>query len=245
MGLELPTEKSKPKTKLNELMFYFYGLPKIGKTSLALQFPDALLLACEPGAKTHECFQVPIKNWTDLRDIRTELKKKKEFATVIIDTADLAFAYCDKYVCTRLGVEDRADAGWGKGWNAVKREFTDVVLSISHTGRGIVFTSHQSMEPYKDHNGKDRQRIIPSLRDKGAFIMNSIVDVWAPILYENGSRVLRMRGNEHIEAGQRLSPKAFPHVAALDEIPLGKSAEEAYAALFAALFPGQAKQEVK
>lgn len=243
MPIVLPTELSKPKTKLSDLVFYFYGRPKIGKTSLALRFPQALLLAFEPGAKTQECYQIPIKNWAEFRETVALLKKDKRFETVVLDTADLAFAYCDKFCCAELGVTDRADANWGKGWNAVKKEFTTQILALANTGRGIVFTSHQAQEPYKDHNGKDKTRIVPSLRDKGAYIMGCIVDVWAPLLdAEGGKRLLQVRGNEFVEAGQRLNPDVFKHFCSLTSIDLGNSAAEAYSALHNALFPQQAQE---
>ena len=238
----LPVEKSKPKSKLSEFRFWFYGRPKIGKTSLALQFEDALVFAFEPGAESYEAYQIPIKSWADFVAAKIELKKSDRFKTLVFDTVDMAFLFCTRSVCAKLGVDDRADAGWGKGWNGVRDEFTKQILDLSHSGRGIIFLSHQGSTPYKDRNGKDRMRIVPSLKDKGAQILDAVVDIWAPILDVGGKRILRLRGDETVEAGHRINRTIFKKYIETEEIDLGQTPEEAYKALVDTMYPKQEKK---
>ena len=49
--IKLPTKKSKIESDLSKYSILLYGKIKIGKTSLAAQFPDALFLMTEPGGK--------------------------------------------------------------------------------------------------------------------------------------------------------------------------------------------------
>ena len=59
-GLTLPTEKSKPSSRLGDYTWLIYGAKKIGKTSLVAQFPETLILSFEPGTKALEVFQTRI-----------------------------------------------------------------------------------------------------------------------------------------------------------------------------------------
>ena len=45
------------------------------------------------------------------------------FQSVVVDTVDIASDYCKKYICSQHGIEDLADAGYGKGYTWFKDEF--------------------------------------------------------------------------------------------------------------------------
>ncbi|OGV48639.1 MAG: hypothetical protein A2017_02880 [Lentisphaerae bacterium GWF2_44_16] len=53
--MQLPKEKTMPKTALSDYTTLIYGMSKAGKTSLCAEIPDALFLSCEPG--TNALFQ--------------------------------------------------------------------------------------------------------------------------------------------------------------------------------------------
>jgi len=181
---------------------------------------------------------VDVGTWTQFLAIKKELKDTSKFKTLIFDTIDMAFFRCVRHICNKLNIEERADAPWNKGWEGVKTEFTKQILDLSKLGIGMVFISHQSTEKYKDRRGREKEKIVPSLKDKGAFILNAIVDVWAPILdKEDGGRILQLRGGENVDAGHRLSREQFKNFATLEEIDLGKNEQEAYSALYSALYP--------
>lgn len=82
-----------------------YGEPKSGKTTTASKFPNALLLAFEKGYNAIPGVMAkPVNSWGDYKKVLTELRDpevKKVFQTVIIDTADIAYNYCEKYICDR------------------------------------------------------------------------------------------------------------------------------------------------
>jgi hypothetical protein len=82
---------------------FFYGEPKSGKTTTAAHFPEALLLAFEKGYNAIPGIMAqPINSWGEFKQTLRELKKqevKDKFSTIIIDTADIAYDYCTKYIC--------------------------------------------------------------------------------------------------------------------------------------------------
>lgn len=99
-------------------------MPKTGKTTLAVQMPRAVLLACEPGYRALPgVLAQDITNWSDMRSAYRDLKKpevKEMFDSVIIDTIDLASDYCKKYVCNQNDIESLSELGYGKHFAVVK-----------------------------------------------------------------------------------------------------------------------------
>ena len=46
----------------------------------------------------------PINSWAEFIKVQRQLKDEKvkaRFETIIIDTADIAYDYCEKYICGR------------------------------------------------------------------------------------------------------------------------------------------------
>lgn len=82
-----------------------YGQPKIGKTTLAAQFPRNLLLAFEPGYNGLDNKMVqPITKWSEFKTVLKQLARpevQEKFDTITIDTADIAWDYCEKFVCSQ------------------------------------------------------------------------------------------------------------------------------------------------
>jgi tetratricopeptide (TPR) repeat protein len=83
----------------------FYGEPKSGKTTISSQFPGALVLAFEKGYNAIAGIMAkPMNSWNDFKKTLVELKDpavKEIFQTVVIDTADIAYGLCEKYICSR------------------------------------------------------------------------------------------------------------------------------------------------
>ena len=59
----------------------------------------------------------PINSWSEFRKVLRKLKDEnvqKKFETIIIDTADIAYDYCENYICSNNGVDSIGDIGFGK-----------------------------------------------------------------------------------------------------------------------------------
>lgn len=66
MTIALPKAKTTPTADLATKTTLIYGPPKIGKSTFAAQFPDALFFECEPGLGELSVYKVPTYNWPDL-----------------------------------------------------------------------------------------------------------------------------------------------------------------------------------
>jgi len=226
---KLPENKSVPVENLGGYVMLIYGAKKIGKTSLCSIFPNALFLFFESGGKALRIYQETMTSWRKFTRFVELLKRDKRFDTIIIDTADLAYDCCFEEVCGLLGVEHPADAGWGKGWSAIRKEFTFAINTLTNAGKGVIFISHEKDVEIEDREGVKHITTTNTLSRQAKECLEGIVDIWANYSYEGDKRVLKILGSESLDAGHRLKERfRYTDKTRIRKIPMGRSEEEAY-----------------
>lgn len=225
--VSLPTEKSVPLTNLGDFSILLYGREKVGKSSLAAQFPDALFLAFEPGLKALSVYSMEMRTWADFVKACQLLEESDRFQTVVIDTVDLAYDRCMDYVGKKHGFDHPGDENdYGASWKKVRTEFTRWVSFLQNIGRGVIFISHSREVELKTRGGRTSHRIQPSMSGQAAGTLEPMVDIWAYYAYDDdGGRQLYIRGTDLIAAGCRLVDN-FKKVDTF--ISMGASPEEAF-----------------
>lgn len=189
----------------------FYGTPKSGKTTIASKFPGALLLAFEKGYNALPgVYAQPINNWGEFKKLFTELKTpevQEKFQTIVIDTADIAYSYCEKYVCNREGVDTIADLPYGKGYSMVGTEFDEAIRKILQLNYGLILISHSTDKVFKDEEGNEYNQIVPTLDKRGRLICERTCDIIGystSVNTDEGVQTrLFMRGTPRYVAGSR------------------------------------------
>lgn len=217
MALDLlKIEKHKVKSGVQGKMFLFYGGAKTGKTVTASQFNKPLLLAFEPGYNLiDDIAAVMVTSWLDVKNYIKQLKSEEvraTYDTIIIDTVDLMWGLCEKFIKTQKDIEDLTDLGFGKGYRAVRDEFQEAINGLGQMGYTLVFISHAEKKDYVDSLGVSHSGITPSLDKRPKEIITGLVDVML-FVYEKGQEgggnistaILRggTYGNTEIEAGSR------------------------------------------
>lgn len=191
---------------------FLYGGWKTGKTTIASKFPNALLLAFEKGYNALAgVVPQPINSWGEFLKVCKQLKDdkvKERFETIIIDTADIAYSYCEKYICQANSATTIADIPYGKGYTLVSAEFDEKLRSIVQMGYGIVIISHETDKSFKDETGTEYNKIVPTLDKRANNIvarMTDIIGYSRSVTDENGNNktLLFMRGTPRFEAGSR------------------------------------------
>ena len=203
---------------LSGYITFLYGPPKVGKTTFGARMPGALILAFErgynalPGVMAQD-----ITSWGEMKQVMRELKKpevKEVFKSIIIDTADVAAEYCQKYVCNQLGIENIGDGGWStNGWAKYKKEFEDTFRTLTQLGYAVVFISHDKEKTISPKNGKEYQQIGSSMQTSALAIIEGMSDIigYAHVIKNDteSKRVLTLRSeDESIRCGCR-----FEHIA--------------------------------
>ena len=231
-SIELPTEKSKVSDNLGDYSILLYGREKIGKTTLCAQFPDPLFLVFEPGAKAVSVYQLGMDSWVTFKNTIAALRAApKRFQTIVIDTIDVAYKFCEEYVCKKLGIDHPSDEEWAKGWTMVRDELTRSLAKLAATGRGLIFLSHEADRSIKRRKGTEETRIVPSMANGARRVIEPMVDIWAYYFHDpDGHRKIRIVGDDLVSAGHRL----IENFQGIEEIDAGGSPADAYQNFIAA-----------
>ena len=125
-----------------------------------------------------------------------------------MDTADIAYDYCSKYICANAGVDTVPDIPYGKGYGLVANEFDTCLRSIVQMGYGIVLISHATDKTFTDEQGRQYNKIVPTLDKRANNIVSRMADIigYSRIVSDaegNESTKLFMRGTSRFEAGSR------------------------------------------
>lgn len=194
----------------------FYGEPKSGKTTIASKFPGSLLLAFEKGYSAIPGIMAkPMNSWTEFKKVLIELKDsqvKELFQTIVIDTADIAYGLCEKYICSRESdlknsYDQISDIPFGKGYKLAQQEFDESLRAILQMDYGLILISHAVDKTFKDESGVEYNQIIPTLDNKARLVCERTCDIIGysrQIQTEDGIKTkLFMRGTPRFVAGSR------------------------------------------
>lgn len=157
----------------------------------------------------------PLNSWNEFRTFIRELEDeevKQAFSTVVIDTADIAYACCEKYICNRESTlkenyETISEIPYGRGYGLVKQEFDECIRKILQLNYGLVLISHAQDKTFTDENGKEYNKIIPTLDARGRLICERTCDIIGysrAVETDEGLKTkLFMRGTPRFMAGSR------------------------------------------
>lgn len=233
--LRLPDAPSTPSDALDDYSMLLFGEKKIGKTTLASMFEKPLFLMTEPGGKSLPIYQMPITDWMQMKTAVTLLQRDPtKFRTIVVDTVDIAFKLCERYVCRNLGIDHPSDEDWGKGWSAVRDEFTSWAATLMNLGMGVILISHAADREIKTRSGMKYNRVQPTMTGMARDVIEGMVDIWAYYDYVGSRRTLTIRGDEHIAAGHRLQNHFRYQNQEVLTIDMGVTPQEAYRNLVAA-----------
>lgn len=192
---------------------------KVGKTHLAAQSEKSLLCAFEPGANAlNNKYVQPIKTWSDFKKLVRQLNNeqvKEKFYTLIIDTVDIAYDTCQKWICNENSVAEIGDIPYGAGYKMVDKEFYSVLRDIAFLGYGIIFIAHETIKEQERDNGEKYMQIVPDLQKRCAPIIEGFADVVGYLkntdyIDESGTRKtarnVYLMGDDRFLAGSRFQP---------------------------------------
>lgn len=212
----LALEPHKVSKDLSGYITYVYGAPKTGKTTLATQMGDAILLAFEQGYNALPgVIAQDILTWGDMRQTYNQLRKpevKARFKAVIVDTIDVAADKCKKYICQQNDIEDLGDLGYGKGWTKFKDEFNEIFRGLTQLGYAVFFIGHHKEQTLNTSDGKERIIVRPNLSNSTRETIAGMADIYgyAHQLRADEMSVLTLRDpSGSIECGCRF--KYIPH----------------------------------
>jgi hypothetical protein len=233
--LELPTERSEPSEQLADYSILLYGEKKIGKTQLSSMFESCFQMMTEPGGKAVSAYQRPVKGWNYFKRYVQLLESDTEFQNVSVDTVDILYSMCSAHMLDKLGISHPSDEEWGKGWAAVRNEFTPWINRLLNTGKGVIFISHAVEREVKTRLGRRYDRVQTTMPGQASDVLEGIVDIWCYLHYEGERRSLTLIGDDHVAAGHRLKDRfRYTDGVQIREIDMGETPEQAYSQFISA-----------
>ena len=143
--------------------FTIYGTEGIGKSTLASQFPNPLILDTEDGTRHLDCARAPISSWKDLTLAMSELAINAQgFKTVVVDSADWAEKLLVEWLLKGAGKNSIEDFGFGKGYVMLQEHVARFLASadtLVRQGIHVVFVAHSKVvrtSPPDQTDGYDR-----------------------------------------------------------------------------------------
>ena len=135
------------------------------KTSTCAKFKNPLLVAWEAGySGINGIRPVPCNDWNFFkRQIVEPLVKQAEqvkkgeldsttYSTIIIDTADLCFDACEKWILAAEGIQSLDESEKMRAYRKLEKEFEDTLLQLMKccdaSGRqlySVIFISHEEV----------------------------------------------------------------------------------------------------
>ena len=143
----LPKNEKRNVNKLSQIKIWIYGAPFSGKTTLANNFPDALMLNTDGNINSFNSPYVRIRDeldgrqtvkaWVIFKRTIEELKQGSDYKTIVVDLVEDAFEYCRLYCYEKLGIEHESDNSF-KAYDYVRNEFLNVMKSLVNLNYNIV-----------------------------------------------------------------------------------------------------------
>ena len=164
-----------------------YGVPGIGKTTLASKAPSPIFIPVEDGLcdLNTEAFPQP-KTIHDVGDcIGALLNEEHQYKTVVLDCADAMEPLVHDKVCMEGGKESIGDFGFGKGYDKAADAWRGILKgfdALRDSGMIVIVLAHSHVVRFEspDSDGYDRWNL--RLHKKVA----SLVSDWADaVLFAN------------------------------------------------------------
>lgn len=136
--------ENKPMTvDITPKVFFIWGQSMHGKTYLAKQFPNPIILNTDGNGKKIDTPHVEVQDFETFVNVLREIESGKHtYQTVVIDLIDDIKTFLEDYVCKKYNVENLADAGFGKGYADVKTIWKRLQIRLSKLPYYVVFISH-------------------------------------------------------------------------------------------------------
>lgn len=178
--MPLPTQPTPPRFNLEEIRILLYGVSKVGRSTFASQFPNALFLASDPGLSALNVYQQPIRSWLEFLTACGEIVNgNHQFKTIVLDKVDILYNQCCEHFYNKFEIVHESDLGFGKGWAIIRNEFYRALLKLCHMPYGLILISDAQEEEVKTRTGTIT-RMAPGLQKAVRQMVVGLMDL---ILY--------------------------------------------------------------
>jgi phage nucleotide-binding protein len=137
-----------------------YGQPGVGKTTLAVSAPDAVLFDYDGGVQringAHQTLTVQIRSWEDTSEALDEIVASyPDVKTIVIDTVGKMLDFMSEYIVRNNSRMKKSDGTLSlQGYGLRKSMFIDFIKKTAALGKNIIFVAHEKEEKRGDDTVK-------------------------------------------------------------------------------------------
>lgn len=174
-----------------------YGTEGIGKSTLAAQWPNPVILDTEDGTGRIDCARVRCQDWMALYGALVDLSGDSHgFATVVIDSIDWAERSLIEHMLKKDGKRSIEDYGFGKGFVRLGEQVTTLLGlcdQLIDKGVNVLLVGHSTVKrttPPDMDEGWDRYELKLSKQ------VGPLVKEWADLLLFANYRTRIVEGSD-------------------------------------------------
>lgn len=208
----LPSKPELENTDMRLMTWIMYGPPGIGKSTFISQAKDVLFLTTDNSLRFIKSMHRPINNWATFKKYvkMITMERPTQYKSIAIDSVDILFRMCRKYICEKRGIEHQSDEQWGKAYDLTSSEFELEIEKIMGLGLyGMFFTSHSREVEMKTRLGSIT-KTCPTMPSQVYKILFPIADILAYYGFDgkmttegDQSRRIYFQPTENMEAKDR------------------------------------------
>lgn len=173
---KLPKKKSYGGFTIEKIRLMLFGLWGVGKSTFASKFQNAVFIGTDRGLEGLDVYKKYISSWEEFLELVEEiLDGDHNFQTVIIDTIDNLWKFCETYCRNKYNVDHQSELKWSKGWTLFRQEFEEPVLKLSISEYGLIFISHEKDKEISKK--KIYTKTGPSLPNQAMGVVAPFIDI--------------------------------------------------------------------
>lgn len=174
MDFEIKTGKEK--IPMNMML---YGIPGVGKTTLATRKSKSLLCDIENGATRIDCKKVSVKTWEELLKFIKQAVELKDFDTIIFDSYTRIEKLATESICQTYGWNNLEKPGFGKGYEVLKsyaQRFLNELEVLNKAGKNTITVAHVKIRNVSDPMSENYDRYEPDMHKNSLPLFYSSMD---------------------------------------------------------------------
>lgn len=211
----LPENKRREIKTIDKKKIWVFGAPFSGKTTLANQAPDPIMLNTDGNIHFVDAPYIAVKDtmdgrqkklaWEVFKGAIDDLEAGSDFETIAVDLLEDTYESCRLWMYKQMGITHESDDSF-RAWDKVRTEFLSTFRRLLNLPYNIVLISHEDMS--KDITKKSGDKITaikPNIQDKIANKIAGMVDIVCRVVVEDDGRYLSFKSDSVVFGGGRIS----------------------------------------
>lgn len=188
--MTLQIKKASEPIILQSIKELLYGEPGIGKTTLALTAPNALLIDCDLGIRrVSPQFRkdyIEANKWEDIADLVNGPDELKNYDTIVVDTVGKLLELIGAKII--VGNHKLGSATGGltlQGYGSLLSEFKAFNTKITRLGKNVIYIAHD-----REEKDGDRTKLRPDITGKSMGTVLREMDLVGYMQSRNNERTI-------------------------------------------------------